>query len=192
MQCSPARILMLVKEGMDSWTKRANLILADSESNPAERGLLQNPKMAWAIGKPLTTGHVTLLVDAAWKGIQKRKNSEWGAGVGWQGERTTERHIRDSMRICATSALQAECIEIWEGMKSVAGMSKNILIKTNCQVAIKALSNPKFTDNHIRHVLADIIALASTLDYVSCVKVDRLTISPAHILATNARKGMTV
>lgn len=121
--------------------------------------------MTWAIGKPILSDYLNIVVDAAWKGIQKRKKFEWRATVGWQGEKNTKSHIRGSLRVCATSALQAECLAIWEGLKIAAGLSRNVLIKTDYQEAIQALSNPK----------------SSSPNYVVCVKVSRSVITPTHI-----------
>lgn len=83
------------------------------------------------------------MVDAAWKRKKKVKMREWEAAVAWVEDSDNIHRRSGAKRIFANSALQAECIAIWEGLKEAGAVSKNVIIKSDCKEAIESIRNPK-------------------------------------------------
>lgn len=50
-------------------------------------------KLVWVYGRPISLDHITIVVDAAWKGMTSRKRKEWGKAIAWQGEKFEENKI---------------------------------------------------------------------------------------------------
>ncbi|KNA04408.1 hypothetical protein SOVF_200080, partial [Spinacia oleracea] len=191
-QSSAARVMVLVEGGKSRWLETRKLLQLQLGATDACNPKGKSKPFVWKAGTPTPGPFVSLVVDAAWKKIRKRKGSERGAAIAWKGERNEESHIQGWMRVCASCPVQAECLAIFEALKVACDHASNIIIKTDCQEVIDALRNPATADIRILHIIQGIISLASNsiLRFVVCIKVSRLMVSSAHDLASQVRKGL--
>ncbi|XP_021857984.2 uncharacterized protein [Spinacia oleracea] len=189
---NPNRILEVAQSHVHSWKEAQKAKLMQQQHlNWKQPGEINLTKISmWKVGKCSNLGFFSILVDAAWNRKKNSKQKQWEAAVAWAEDDNQTISCSGAKRIFAQDALQAECYAILEGIRVASGLARNVILKTDCKVAVEAIRNENQAHSHIATIISDIRKEATMLDFFVCLKVSRNAVIKAHNLAQQERKGL--
>uniref|UniRef100_A0A803MK90 Bet v I/Major latex protein domain-containing protein n=1 Tax=Chenopodium quinoa TaxID=63459 RepID=A0A803MK90_CHEQI len=94
---------------------------------------------------------VSVCVDAAWKRRKKKQESSWEAATTWITENVDSQQLQSATRVFAINSNQAEILAIWNAIKEIPEEYRNVVIKTDSLVAVKALQHPSKAEEELKN-----------------------------------------
>ncbi|XP_021751015.1 uncharacterized protein LOC110716678 [Chenopodium quinoa] len=190
MSVSPKSILDLTQVHARSWLRALKLREEDrlqQQSQQNFQGALV--PLIFSAGTPSINSRISIIVDAAWKMKKYKDRSSWTAAVAWQTEDSSQEVQGEARKIQAQDAIQAEGYAIFWALKDNMRKYRNIVIKSDCERVIRALINPSQAPLTLRNIVDEIRLMATKIDFLVCLKVQRDLVQPAHLAAGRMRRS---
>lgn len=181
---NPESIMEIIKEMYKANEEASVLRKKLSKGNKLKKDDQANP-VAILVGDFNDTG-IKLLVDGSWK---QRKNGSSVAAVGWIIKHDQITLAKGGGRIRASSALQAEGYAILRGLIEAERRNiKKISTLSDSRTLCKLLKDNKIGTIEVASIMDEIRKYALKFEFCSIVNVSRNVVTPAHDLASQARK----
>uniref|UniRef100_A0A803MP61 RNase H type-1 domain-containing protein n=1 Tax=Chenopodium quinoa TaxID=63459 RepID=A0A803MP61_CHEQI len=184
----PTSVMTAVQIHVTRWQKATDLVSSHIGERQIEFGK-SRPMLLWRLGEISGNQFSSVCVDAACKRRKKKDDTQWEAAVAWALEMMDQQHIQGAVRVFASSPNQAEALAVLIALKKIPPDIPNVVIKSDSSVTISALKCPSKVELETRNIITDIHREAGKRAFVLCIKVDRLNVNKAHLLAVKARKS---
>ncbi|CAL5364473.1 unnamed protein product [Camellia sinensis] len=156
--------------------------ISHSTSSPqtsfVKQVILQNAKPCIAAGP-----HMRIIVDGSWVAVGERTSLAWVCFDSDDHQVYEEAMLGPSM----LSPQQVEAAAVLHAMRwAVRSGINHLLLQTDCLVLLLLLQHhTQESEWSLQSILADILSLCKSFDYVVLQKVDRDVVHAAHKLATD-------
>ncbi|XP_021844939.1 uncharacterized protein [Spinacia oleracea] len=166
-----------------SFGKDSNLTTTSHSRQGIQRDL------SWATRSPTVAALPTLVIDGAWKARDIGGSAAWEAGIGWALLINGQVIEEEGVRVFANNPNQAEAKALLHAVSRVPLHIRELVIKTDSSMVIKAIKDRSSSEADIRPIISDAVSILVDYDYCKVIKVSRSCVIRAHNLAVAARKG---